>query len=76
MAAEARSMPFIETNCPRDEWGLITQFLADDISAAIAHKDVKLLVVIAGKSADVSREILLASDLAASIPKCNNFILD
>ena len=61
---------------PRDEWRVIIQIFADDISAAISHRRRKTTSALAHGPTDSLLRELKELDLDASAPKCRNFLVD
>ena len=61
---------------PKAEWRLIVQLFADDISAAVSHKDRRMVVTLSEKLAETLIKVLKELGLEIAPPKCDNFLVD
>ena len=64
-----------EVALPRKEWRLIIQLFADDISAAVAHKERRQVIELSEQLANILMQVLKKLGLGVAPHKCNNFIL-
>ena len=60
---------------PKTEWRLIVQLFADDISAAVAHKDRRVVVTLSEEPARILIKVLKELGLEIAPNKRNNFLV-
>ena len=76
IAEGARGLLIKEIRLPEDSWDVIIQIFADDISAAIGHKDKETVIKLAHILIGALLRKLSGADLDVSIPKCENFLAE
>ena len=60
---------------PKMEWGMLIQFLADDISAAVARGERRQVIILAEAKARKMIQVLGELGLEGAPRKCTNFIV-